>query len=119
MLQNPGLVNQFSATPRGQLNWTGPIASDSDSIADAPNSLKNFVGQSQLGENDLRYSQLFWESKNTSGREYALHIQDSQALPRQFHPHGSWLPFWDASFSLTFEIFLLRDRLFVLTVGET
>ena len=28
--QNPGLVNQFSATPRGQLNWTGPIAHGSD-----------------------------------------------------------------------------------------
>ena len=27
---NPGLVNQFSATPRGQLNWTGPIANSSD-----------------------------------------------------------------------------------------
>ena len=23
--QNPGLVNQSSATPRVQLNWTGPI----------------------------------------------------------------------------------------------
>ena len=30
MLQNPGLVNQFSATPRGHLNWTGPIANGSD-----------------------------------------------------------------------------------------
>ena len=29
--QNPGLVNEFSATPRGQLNWTGPIANSSDS----------------------------------------------------------------------------------------
>ena len=28
--KNPGLVNQFSATPRGQLNWTGPIADGSD-----------------------------------------------------------------------------------------
>ena len=28
--QNPGLVNEFSATPRGQLNWTGPIANGSD-----------------------------------------------------------------------------------------
>ena len=27
---NPSLVNQFSATPQGQLNWTGPIASGSD-----------------------------------------------------------------------------------------
>ena len=27
---NPGLVNQFSATPRGQLNWTGPIANGSE-----------------------------------------------------------------------------------------
>ena len=27
--QNPGLVNEFSATPRGQLNWTGPIANSS------------------------------------------------------------------------------------------
>ena len=31
--QNPGLVNQFSATPRGQLNWTGPIANGSDHMA--------------------------------------------------------------------------------------
>ena len=29
--QNPGLVNQLSATPRGQLNWTGPIANGSGS----------------------------------------------------------------------------------------
>ena len=28
--QNPGLVNEFSAPPRGQLNWTGPIANGSD-----------------------------------------------------------------------------------------
>ena len=28
--QNPGLVNEFSATPRGRLNWTGPIANGSD-----------------------------------------------------------------------------------------
>ena len=28
--QNPGLVNEFSATPRGQLYWTGPIANSSD-----------------------------------------------------------------------------------------
>ena len=28
--QNPGLINQFSATPRGQLNWTGPIANSFD-----------------------------------------------------------------------------------------
>ena len=28
--QNPGLVNEFPATPRGQLNWTGPIANSSD-----------------------------------------------------------------------------------------
>ena len=27
---NPGLVNQFSATPRGRLNWTGPIANGSE-----------------------------------------------------------------------------------------
>ena len=26
----PGLVNQFSATPRGQLNWTGPVANGSE-----------------------------------------------------------------------------------------
>ena len=30
--QNPGLVNHFSATLRGQLNWTGPIANGSDSF---------------------------------------------------------------------------------------
>ena len=34
--QNPGLVNQFSATPRGQLNWTGPIANGSDNAAYTP-----------------------------------------------------------------------------------
>ena len=28
--QNPSLVNQFSATPRGQLNWTGPSANRSN-----------------------------------------------------------------------------------------
>ena len=28
--QNPGLVNEFSATLQGQLNWTGPIANSSD-----------------------------------------------------------------------------------------
>ena len=28
--QNPGLVNEFSVTPRGQLNWTGPIVNSSD-----------------------------------------------------------------------------------------
>ena len=28
--QNPGLVNLSSATPWGQLNWTGPIANSSD-----------------------------------------------------------------------------------------
>ena len=28
--QNPGLVNEFSATPRGRLNWTGPIANSSE-----------------------------------------------------------------------------------------
>ena len=27
--QNPGSVNEFSAPPRGQLNWTGPIANSS------------------------------------------------------------------------------------------
>ena len=36
MLPNPGLVDQFSATPQCQLNWTGPIANgskfDSDMI---------------------------------------------------------------------------------------
>ena len=31
MLPNPGLVNQFSATLRSQLNWTGPNANGSDS----------------------------------------------------------------------------------------
>ena len=30
--QNPGLVNEFSATPRGRLNWTGPIANGSETI---------------------------------------------------------------------------------------
>ena len=30
--QNPGLVNQFSATLRGQLNCTGPIANGSEEI---------------------------------------------------------------------------------------
>ena len=30
MFPNPGLVNKFSATPWGQLNWTGPIANSSD-----------------------------------------------------------------------------------------
>ena len=34
--QNPSLVNQFSATPRGQLNWTGPIANGSDSSVSCP-----------------------------------------------------------------------------------
>ena len=29
MLPKPGLVNQFSGTPRGQRNWTGPIANSS------------------------------------------------------------------------------------------
>ena len=28
--QDPGLVNEFSATPRGHLNWTGPIANGSE-----------------------------------------------------------------------------------------
>ena len=28
--QNPGLVNEFSVTPRGRLNWTGPIANSSE-----------------------------------------------------------------------------------------
>ena len=27
---NPGLANEYSATPRGQLNWTGPIANSSE-----------------------------------------------------------------------------------------
>ena len=31
-LQNPGLVNRFSATPRGQLNRTGPIINSSEFI---------------------------------------------------------------------------------------
>ena len=31
--QNPGLVNQFSAIARGQLNWTGPIANGSEKRA--------------------------------------------------------------------------------------
>ena len=30
--QNLGLVNEFSATPRGQLNWTSPIANSSCSL---------------------------------------------------------------------------------------
>ena len=33
--QNPGLVNQFSASPRGQLNWTGPTANGSEKHAHA------------------------------------------------------------------------------------
>ena len=28
--QNPGLVNEYSVTPRGQLSWTGPIANNSE-----------------------------------------------------------------------------------------
>ena len=32
MLPKSSLVNQFSATPRGQLNWTGPIANGSDTV---------------------------------------------------------------------------------------
>ena len=28
--QNPGLVNKVSATPPGQLNWTGPMANSSE-----------------------------------------------------------------------------------------
>ena len=28
--QNPGLANEFSTTPRGRLDWTGPIANSSD-----------------------------------------------------------------------------------------
>ena len=27
---NPGLVSDFSATPQGQLHWTGPIANSSE-----------------------------------------------------------------------------------------
>ena len=32
MFPNPGLVNEFSATPRGRLNWTGPIANSSEKM---------------------------------------------------------------------------------------
>ena len=31
MFSKSGLANEFSATPRGQLNWTGPIANGSES----------------------------------------------------------------------------------------
>ena len=34
--QNPGLVKEFSATLRGQLNWTGPIANGSDLCPPSP-----------------------------------------------------------------------------------
>ena len=48
--RNPGLVNQFSATLRGQLNWTGPIANGSNSLGFEERSLGcpgNFAGMSR------------------------------------------------------------------------
>ena len=41
-----------------------------------------FVGQDQLGEDCLTYSHI-WESQNTLGKKYALHIQDILAPPNK------------------------------------
>ena len=51
--QNPGLVNKFSATPRGQLNWTGPIANGSDlkiTLENQNNSLAKKTQRSTRGK---------------------------------------------------------------------
>ena len=48
--QNPGLVNEFSATPRGQLNWTGPIANSSDFYL--PEKLPPFLPELSERERD-------------------------------------------------------------------
>ena len=58
--QNPGLVNQFSATLRGQLNWTGPIANGSDkcnfSTCEPPGLLQeSFGGPECPGERPREY----------------------------------------------------------------
>ena len=42
--QNPGLVNECSATPRGQENWIGPIANGSDMCVCYSNSVLTLYG---------------------------------------------------------------------------
>ena len=46
MFQNPRVVNQFSATPRGHLNRTGPIANGSDNFCGhSPGDLQTFQSE--------------------------------------------------------------------------
>ena len=48
---NPGLVNELSATPRGQRNWTGPIANGSEPCA----NLRGKVTKTFLGKSDFSW----------------------------------------------------------------
>ena len=54
---------------------------------DDPNILGDlllFAGRDQLGESCPTYSETeIWESQNTFGKEYALHIRDIQAPPKK------------------------------------
>ena len=45
---NPSLVNEFSATPRGQLNWTGPIANSSETICFPNNGFRKTRGTGEF-----------------------------------------------------------------------
>ena len=46
--QKPSLVNEFSATPRGRLNWTGPIANSSELENCGPDSLQTHPPRKRL-----------------------------------------------------------------------
>ena len=57
--QNPGLVNQFSANPRGQLNWTGPIANGSERH---PHKFSGFSWVSREGTNMSTPHRFMWKT---------------------------------------------------------
>ena len=67
--QNPGLVNQFSATPQGQLNWTGPIANSSDQMRRLKPALLDLRGF-QLGATRKKAGRCHGSTLKTHTRKF-------------------------------------------------
>ena len=86
---NPGLVNQFSATPRGQLNWTGPIANVSDPKAATHNDTrvehpeKTLRKSSKTGVDlESRVAWIVWDREQTAENIRAKSAPFSEQNPR-------------------------------------
>ena len=93
MLQTPGLVNQFSATPRGHLNWTGPIANGSEFFFRRREPLESLESLDSL-ENNCDIVGLLQESKRPLPKK--LRKKSEKGFPGQISIPAGDLEFFQS-----------------------